>query len=62
LTASQSDGSPTIFETQTPQKHGRELVTLEDKTFLDNYRTPACAENNAHLFDYHIPVAEEPDF
>ena len=22
----------------------------------------ACAENNAHLFDYHIPVAEEPDF
>src|SRR6516162_10581587 len=23
------DGSPTIFETQTPQKHGRELVTLE---------------------------------
>jgi hypothetical protein len=22
----------------------------------------ACAENNAHLFDYHIPVAEKPDF
>jgi hypothetical protein len=30
LTASQSDGSPTISETQTPQKHERELVTLED--------------------------------
>ncbi len=22
----------------------------------------ACAENNQHLFDYHIPVADEPDF
>jgi hypothetical protein len=21
-----------------------------------------CAENNAHLFDYHIPVADKPDF
>ena len=21
-----------------------------------------CAENNTHLFDYHIPVAERPDF
>jgi hypothetical protein len=21
-----------------------------------------CAENNQHLFDYHIPTAEEPDF
>jgi hypothetical protein len=21
-----------------------------------------CAENNTHLFDYHIPVAEKPDF
>jgi len=21
-----------------------------------------CAENNAHLFDYHIPVANKPDF
>ncbi|HMF19295.1 MAG TPA: hypothetical protein VKE98_18965, partial [Gemmataceae bacterium] len=21
-----------------------------------------CAENNQHLFDYHIPVAHEPDF
>ena len=21
-----------------------------------------CAENNQHLFDYHIPVANEPDF
>src|SRR5271169_3407585 len=29
LTASQSDGSPTISETHTPQKHERELVTLE---------------------------------
>src|SRR5262249_51059823 len=88
--------------------------TLNDKTFLDNYRTPhteklhvierwrmidggnrmevmvriedpdtfnqpwsavqhyrrvsqemqeeACAENNAHLFDYHIPVADKSDF
>jgi len=22
----------------------------------------ACAENNAHLFDDHIPVASKPDF
>jgi hypothetical protein len=21
-----------------------------------------CAENNHHLFDYHIPVSNEPDF
>jgi hypothetical protein len=21
-----------------------------------------CAENNQHLFDYHIPVASKPDF
>ena len=22
----------------------------------------ACAENNQHLFDYHIPIADRPDF
>ena len=22
----------------------------------------ACAENNTHLFEYHIPVADKPDF
>jgi hypothetical protein len=22
----------------------------------------ACAENNAHLFDYHIPMAGHADF
>jgi hypothetical protein len=32
LTTSQSDGSPTISETQTPLKHERELVTLESRT------------------------------
>ena len=21
-----------------------------------------CAENNTHLFDYHMPVADKPDF
>jgi hypothetical protein len=21
-----------------------------------------CAENNQHLFDYHIPIADKPDF
>jgi hypothetical protein len=21
-----------------------------------------CAENNQHLFDYHVPVADKPDF
>ena len=21
-----------------------------------------CAENNQHLFDYHIPIANKPDF
>ena len=30
MTASQSDGSPTIFERQRPQKKERELGTLED--------------------------------
>jgi hypothetical protein len=91
-----------------------DTVGLNDKTFIDNYRTPhseklhvterwrmieggnrmqvniriedpdafnepwsavqhyrrvqqvmfeeACAENNARLFDYHIPVADKPDF
>jgi hypothetical protein len=91
-----------------------DTIGLNDKTFLDNYRTPhteklhvierwrmidggnrmevmvriedpdtfnepwsavqhyrrvsqemqeeACAENNAHLFDYHIPVADKSDF
>ena len=22
----------------------------------------ACAENNQHLFDYHIPIADKADF
>jgi hypothetical protein len=91
-----------------------DTIGLNDKTFVDNYRTPhsaklhvveryqliddgktlqvtfriedpdtfyqpwsaigklrrvlmpmheeACAENNQHLFDYHIPVANKPDF
>jgi hypothetical protein len=25
-------------------------------------REEACAENNQHLFDYGIPVANKPDF
>ena len=25
-------------------------------------REEACAENNLHLFDYHMPVANKPDF
>src|SRR6202163_4502447 len=91
-----------------------DTIGLNDKTFIDNYRTPhseklhvterwrmieggktmevniriedpvafnepwsavqhyrrvqqemieeACAENNAHLFDYHIPIADKADF
>jgi hypothetical protein len=91
-----------------------DTIGLNDKTFVDNYRTPhteklhvverwtlldggktleanvrvedpdtfnepwsgiqrydrvqqpmteqVCAENNQHLFDYHIPVASRPDF
>jgi hypothetical protein len=91
-----------------------DTIGLNDKTFVDNYRTPhteklhvverwtlldggktleanvrvedpdtfnepwpgiqrydrvqqpmteqVCAENNQHLFDYHIPVASKPDF
>src|ERR1700693_1592448 len=39
-TASQSDGSPTISETQTPQKHERELVTLESRYWTDFF--PDC--------------------
>jgi hypothetical protein len=26
------------------------------------FREEICAENNQHLFDYHIPVANRPDF
>jgi len=26
------------------------------------YLEDICAENNLHLFDYHMPVAEKPDF
>jgi hypothetical protein len=26
------------------------------------WREEICAENNQHLFDYHIPVADKPDF
>jgi hypothetical protein len=26
------------------------------------WREDICAENNQHLFDYHIPVANKPDF
>jgi hypothetical protein len=26
------------------------------------FREEICAENNQHLFDYHIPVANKPDF
>jgi hypothetical protein len=26
------------------------------------WREEICAENNQHLFDYHIPVADRPDF
>jgi hypothetical protein len=25
-------------------------------------REEVCAENNQHLFDYHIPIASKPDF
>jgi len=91
-----------------------DTIGMNDKTFIDNYRTPhteklhiterwrmidggkmlevtvriedpdtfnapwsaiqhyrrvqqemaeeVCAENNQHLFDYHIPVADKPDF
>jgi hypothetical protein len=91
-----------------------DTIGLNDKTFVDNYRTPhteklhvverwtlldggktleanvrvedpdtfnepwsgiqrydrvqqpmteqVCAENNQHLFDYHIPIASKPDF
>jgi hypothetical protein len=32
----------------------------------DRIRRPkpeeVCAENNQHLFDYHIPAANKPDF
>jgi hypothetical protein len=28
----------------------------------DEWAEDVCAENNQHLFDYHIPVASKPDF
>jgi hypothetical protein len=35
------------------QDYNRGTQTLEEE---------ACAENNQHLFDYHIPIAERADF
>jgi hypothetical protein len=37
----------------TFQRYQRGQQTLEEE---------ACAENNQHLFDYHIPVADKADF
>jgi hypothetical protein len=37
----------------TIQRYQRGEQTLEEE---------ACAENNQHLFDYHIPEAKRPDF
>ena len=37
----------------TMQRYRRGQQTLSEEV---------CAENNTHLFDYHIPVAETPDF
>ena len=46
---------PDTFEKpwSTFQRYRRGQQTLEEE---------ACAENNEHLFDYHIPVADKPDF
>ena len=35
------------------QDYNRGAQTLEEE---------ACAENNQHLFDYHIPESKTPDF
>jgi hypothetical protein len=37
----------------TMQRYQRGQQTLSEEV---------CAENNQHLFDYHIPTAEKPDF
>jgi hypothetical protein len=37
----------------TFQRYQRGVQTLDEEY---------CAENNQHLFDYHIPVANKPDF
>jgi hypothetical protein len=38
---------------QVIRRYGRTEGTLQEE---------ACAENNQHLFDYHIPIADRPDF
>jgi hypothetical protein len=38
---------------QAMRKYNRTKGTLQEE---------ACAENNQHLFDYHIPEAKTPDF
>ena len=38
---------------QAMRKYNRTTGTLQEE---------ACAENNQHLFDYHIPEAKTPDF
>jgi hypothetical protein len=38
---------------QAVRTYRRTQATLQEE---------ACAENNQHLFDYHIPEAKRPDF
>ena len=40
------------WSTYERHERGTELPIVED----------ICAENNLNLFDYHMPVAEKPDF
>jgi hypothetical protein len=53
LTASQSDGSPTISETQTPQKHER------DSTYItENFEEIAKASGLTHVRSFNAFVSK----
>jgi hypothetical protein len=48
------DDPDAFYEPRSGMRHYRRV----QQEFLEKI----CAENNTHLFDYHMPVADKPDF
>ena len=48
------DDPDAFYEPWSGMRHYRRV----QQEFLEKI----CAENNTHLFDYHMPVADKPDF
>ena len=52
-------------ERENPTRPPFALLYPADPKFPSHAREDSemiCAENNQHLFEYHIPVADKPDF